>query len=76
MQVFVPLDEDTIDQLNHQDALVPYQAGLLSVSQIAGPAAEDAQSRSSTSSSPGSAPSSAALPALSSSTYRAGPALG
>lgn len=76
MNVFIPLDENTIDQLSEHDALVPYQAGLPPVSQLTASADAGTQSRSSTSSSPGLTPSSAALPALSSNTYRAGPSLG
>jgi len=84
MKVFVPLSDDLLDNppdelldpLNREAALVPYQLGRLSISQVTAPTATEPHSKSSNSSSPGFVPSSAALPAFSSSTYLAGPALG
>ena len=76
VKYFTPLNEDLLDCKRFDEALVPYQPGLPVISQLSVAGRKTGQSRSSTSRSPGSTPSSAALPALSSSTYLAGPALG
>lgn len=73
MKVFIPAGDEILDHPELLYLLVPYQVGVA----LARPAARDlAQSRCNTMASPGTRPSSEALPALSSSTYRAGPALG
>jgi len=73
MNVFIPVGDEILDYPELLYLLVPYQAGVA----LAQPAsADDVQSSRSTMTSPGTRPSSDALPALSSSTYRAGPALG
>lgn len=77
MKIFIPLTDDMLDDLDANELPVPYQAGLPPISQITDSvsAPHPVQSRKSNSSSPGLTSSSAALPALSSSTYMAGPAL-
>lgn len=77
-KVFVPLTDDMLDALDCADAPVPYPIGAIPFSAVVpGSAGDDVarQSRRSSSRSPGATPSSAALPALSSSTYLAGPVL-
>jgi len=71
MKAFVPLTDAILDGLDGTETLVPYRPGL----PLAGPrdpavrpGLETAQSRCSSRGSPGRTPSSAALPALSSST--------
>lgn len=76
MKIFIPLTDDMLDSLNASASLVPYRLGLTPISQLTAEAAPHPYSSIKVSSSPALAPSSAALPALSSSTYRAGPALG
>ena len=73
MKVFVPFTDDMLDDPAFAEMLVPYQAGSALLSQLE---TEEDQSRCKTITSPGTSPSSDALPALSSSTYRAGPSLG
>lgn len=73
MKIFVPVTDDILDHPELLSLLVPYQAGVALAAQ-AGP--EPVQSSRKTNRSPASTPSSEALPALSSSTYWAGPALG
>lgn len=76
MKIFIPLTDDMLDTLNASMSLVPYQPGVPSIGQLTGTPGTNHQSSNSISSSPGLASSSRALPALSSSTYLAGPALG
>lgn len=76
MKIFIPMNDDMLDALNPSISLVPYQPGLPTIGQLAGLAGTNHQSSNSNNSSPGLASSSRALPALSSSTYLAGPALG
>lgn len=87
MKVFVPLTDHMLDAMpddwDADDLPVPYRIGMIplgSLERAADPPAPglDAplQSMSSCRTSPGSTPSSSALPAFSSSTYRAGPSLG
>ena len=79
MKVFIPLTDDMLDALDCTDRLVPYTPGAIPLSVIPAAAQDRAlghQSMSSSRRSPGTTPSSAALPALSSRTYRAGPVLG
>ena len=73
MKVFIPVGDEILDHPELLYLLVPYQAGM-ALTRPARP--DDVQSRCSTITSPGTRPSSEAIPALSSSTYRAGPALG
>lgn len=84
MKVFVPLTDDMLDQLDGGDLPVPYSPGAIPLSSLprgarlqdTGCAGLDGQSISSSSRSPADTPSSSALPAFNSSTYRAGPSLG
>ena len=79
MKVFIPLTDDMLDTLDCAERLVPYTPGAIPLSAIPAAVKDRAlsrQSMSSSSRSPGTTPSSAALPALSSRTYRAGPVLG
>lgn len=79
MQVFVPLTDDMLDALDSAEVPVPYRLGTPPISAVTPSTSARhgaPQSMCSSSRSPGATPSSAALPALSSSTYRAGPALG
>jgi len=73
MKVFVPITDEMLDKGLIPDDLVAYQAGRLLLSQLQ---VTPAQSRSSTKRSPAVTPNSDASPALSSSTYMAGAALG
>lgn len=73
VKVFVPITDEMLEDGSFDEPLVPYQPGRLLFSQVA---VADPQSRCSTSVSPFTTPSSAALPPLSSSTYWAGPSLG
>jgi len=75
MKVFVPLTDQMLEDNPNPGPLVPYQPGLPPISQLTASARPNRQSSISTSSSPGCTPNSPALPALSSSTYLAGPAL-
>jgi hypothetical protein len=75
MKIFLPCTDDMLDGLESPGNLVPYRLGLTSIGQLTAAARASRQSRSSTSVSPGCAPMAAAVPALSSSTYRAGPLL-
>ena len=74
MKVFVPMGDEIFDNPELLAELIPYQAGY----PILGLKRQKDQlpDKYSTMRSPGSSPSSEALPALSSRTYRAGPALG
>ncbi len=76
MKIFVPLDDSMLDELAAGEIPVPFQAGLVSLSQVEAAGMLQDQSSFKTSSSPGLAPNSAALPEFSSSTYIAGPLLG
>ena len=84
MKIFIPLCDEMLDQDMDLGALVPFQFGVPSVSQVTASAhvpseasaKPETQSMNSRSSSPGLTPNSSALPALSSKTYRAGPVLG
>ena len=79
MQVFIPFSDDLMDHPDFAEMLVPYQAGHRLLNQLPGTidgVSDCAQSRDKTMISPATSPSSAALPALSSKTYRDGPSLG
>lgn len=84
MKVFVPLTDDMLDAMDDGEAPVPYRLGVIPVASLEilseaparEPLAAPRQSMSSSRTSPLSTPSSSALPALSSRTYRAGPVLG
>ena len=73
MKVFVPFTDEMMDHPDFAEMLVPYQPGHPLLSRLE---AAEGQSRSSTIVSPDTKPNSDALPALSSSTYIAGPSLG
>ena len=73
MKVFVPITDEMLDKGLVPDELVAYQRGQILLSQLQ---AAPLQSRSSVKWSPASTPSEDAAPALSSSTYIAGAALG
>ena len=73
MKVFVPITDEMLDKGLIPDELLAYQAGLPLLSQLQ---SAPLQSRSSTKRSPTPTPNSDAVPALSSSTYLAGLALG
>ena len=75
MKVFVPYHDAMMDDPAFAEMLVPYQPGLKTLNQIPDPKSAD-QSRCKVMTSPGSRPSSDAIPALSSSTYMAGRSLG
>ena len=75
MKVFVPITDEMLERGDFVDPLVPYQPGRLLLSQCLETPEID-QSMRNTSLSPGSSPSSEDFPALSSSTYLAGPVLG
>ena len=75
MKIFIPIDDKMLDTPDFQEILVPYQPGVPTINQMKTAVRKSGQSRSSSSGSPGLTASSAALPALSSSTYLAGPAL-
>ena len=75
MKVFVPFTDDMMDEPGFAEMLIPYQAGLYTLSQIPDLKSAD-QSRSKSNLSPATTSSSEALPALSSNTYIAGPSLG
>jgi hypothetical protein len=70
MKAFVPLTDAVLAGLDGTETLVPYRPGLPLASQLNQriPGGEASQSRCSSSGSPACRPSSAALPALSSST--------
>jgi hypothetical protein len=75
MKVFIPITDEMIEQGLIPDELVAYQPGL----PLGSPLQSDqavAQSSRSVKLAPGPTPNSAALPALSSSTYIAAPTLG
>lgn len=72
--VFIPMGDEVLDRPELLAELVPYQAGY-QLAPGAG-AVVHLEPRNSSMRSPGSSPSSEALPALSSRTYMAGPALG
>ncbi len=80
MKVFVPLNDDMLERLlqdtSGSELPVPYQAGLPTINQLRARQGTALQSSSRDSTSPAATPSSSALPALSSSTYMAGPSLG
>ena len=73
MRVFVPITDEMLDKDLVIDELVAYQRGQLLLSQLPN---TSLQSRSSVKRSPTTTPSAEAAPALSSSTYIAGEALG
>lgn len=75
MKVFVPYSDAMMDDPRFAELLVPYQPGLKTLNEVPDLKSAD-QSRSSDMTSPGTRPSSDAVPALSSSTYIAGPSLG
>lgn len=75
MKVFVPITDDMIERGELNGLLLPYRPGRPLLSQYR-EIDLPGQSRSRVSKSPGTTPSSEALPALSSRTYCAGPALG
>ena len=75
MKVFVPVTDEMLEQEEIGDLLVPYQPGRLLLSQCREQPVVN-QSILKTSLSPVASPSSEDFPALSSSTYLAGPALG
>jgi len=75
MKIFIPLNEELLENREFAEAIIPYRPGLPAISQIPAVDRKFTHSRSRTSTSPGSTSSSAALPALSSSTYLAGPEL-
>ena len=75
MKVFVPYHDAMMDDPAFAEMLVPYQPGLRTLNQIPDLKSDD-QSRCKDMTSPGTNPSSEALPALSSSTYMAGRSLG
>lgn len=73
MKVFVPFTDEMLDKDLVLDELVAYQRGQILLSQLQ---TAPLQSRSSVKRSPAATPSADAAPALSSSTYMAGAALG
>ena len=73
MKVFVPITDEMLDKGLIPDELLAYQAGLPLLSQLQ---KTPLQSRSSIKRSPTPTPNPDAVPALSSSTYLAGPVLG
>ncbi len=75
MKVFVPVTDEMLDSGDLDGLLVPYRPGRVLLSQCRD-APQMVQSRCSANLSPATNPNSEALPALSSSTYMAGPALG
>lgn len=75
MKVFVPYSDAMMDDPRFAELLVPYQPGLKTLNEVPDLKSAD-QSRSSDMTSPGTRPSADAVPALSSSTYIAGPSLG
>jgi len=75
MKIFIPITDEMLEKGMIPDDLVAYQAGLPLLSQLQ-TTPLPAQSRSTISRSPKPTPNSDAMPALSSSTYLAGAALG
>jgi len=75
LKIFIPVNDSMPDTPDFGETLIPYQPGMVTIGQAAACGHDCRQSRSNTNSSPGLTPSSLALPALSSSTYLAGPAL-
>jgi hypothetical protein len=75
MKVFVPFNDAMMDDPGFAELLVPYQPGLQTLNQVPDLKSAD-QSRANVMTSPGTRPSSDAVPALSSNTYIAGPSLG
>ena len=73
MKVFIPISDEMLMEGKFPDDLVCYQPGMPVFNQLQ---AGRTQSRSTDKRSPGATPSSDATPALSSSTYLAGPVLG
>ena len=73
MRVFIPITDEMLEKGMIPDELVAYQVGMPLLSQVQ---TVSLQSRSTTRRSPTPTPSSDAVPALSSSTYLAGAALG
>lgn len=77
MKVFIPATDDLLECAQYPGRLVPYSPGLIALAQLQPrTTVPSAQSTSSSSLSPAPTPNSLALPALSSNTYCAGPALG
>lgn len=75
MKVFIPITDEMLEHGLIADELVAYQPGLPLLSQLhTNPPSNQSSLR--VSRSPGATPSSEATPALSSSTYMAGAALG
>lgn len=75
MKVFVPYNDAMMDDPAFAEFLVPYQPGLKTLNEVPDLKSAD-QSRNKVITSPGTSPNSDAVPALSSSTYIAGPSLG
>ncbi len=75
MKVFVPITDEMLERGDLDGLLVPYRPGRTLISQSPTGTIRD-QSSSRTSASPAETPISEAMPALSSSTYCAGPSLG
>ena len=75
MKIFVPITDDMLETGNFPAELIAYQAGVPLLSQLR-PAPVAIQSISSVNTSPASTPNFEARPALNSSTYMAGKALG
>ena len=75
MKVFIPLTDEMIEKGLIPNELVPYQPGQPLLSRD-GQQRKANQSSKSVSSEPGPTPKRSAKPALSSSTYIAGPVLG
>ena len=73
MKVFIPITDEMLENGMIPDELVAYQPGQVILSQLQ---TTPSQSKSSTKRSPTPTPNSEAMPALSSSTYLAGPVLG
>jgi hypothetical protein len=76
MKIFIPLHDAMLEELTPEDLPVPFQAGVVSLSQFETEVLGTYQSNFKTNSSPGLASNSDALPEISSSTYIAGALLG
>lgn len=75
MKIFIPISDEMLERGEFPDDLVAYQPGRTLLSQLQAIPTPD-QSSSTVNTSPKPTPSSAAVPALSSSTYLAGTTLG